>query len=180
MRLYRHRALYQFQTEGGTTITTETTLIRELQTGSTDAMEDAVARYTPYLTAVVKRQLGDRTSPEDVEEIIADVFLTLWANRKRLVAGNLKSWLATVARIAALGRLRKKHHPQVPLEETIPATDESAEELLDARERDRILRNALKSLSETDQEIIHRFYLDAIQQPVPDVLLPYHYSLPAL
>ena len=47
---------------------------------------------------------------EDIEEIVADVFVVLWKNTGRidLQKGTLRSYLATVARNFALKRINRK------------------------------------------------------------------------
>ena len=77
----------------------EAALVRKLNRHSRSALERAVAQYTPYVGAVLCGVLAGRACREDIEELSADVFLTLWAHREELRAENgLRPWLGAVAR----------------------------------------------------------------------------------
>ena len=59
-----------------------------------------MARYTPYVSAVILRTLAGRACREDVEELCADVFVSLWAHADTLdpeAEKGLRPWLAAVA-----------------------------------------------------------------------------------
>ena len=77
----------------------EEKLARRLKKRSRGALEQAIAHFTPYVSTVAWRALGERAAPEDLEEIVADVFLALWEHAERLdPALGLRPWLGTVAR----------------------------------------------------------------------------------
>ena len=61
-------------------------LIERLRRHSRSALEDAIRRYTPYVSVTVWRTLstGGSAFPEDVEEIVSDVFLALWEHAEEL------------------------------------------------------------------------------------------------
>ena len=55
-------------------------LIRRLAAGSRAALNQAVDRFTPYVSAVAWRVLAPSSATrEDLEEVVADVFLALWS-----------------------------------------------------------------------------------------------------
>ena len=66
--------------------------------------------YTPYLSTVLYNMLGNRLPKEDIEEILSDVFVTLWKNADTidLEKGTLRAYLAAVARNFALKKLNKQ------------------------------------------------------------------------
>ena len=132
------------------------TIMQKIHLGHRDGLDDAIRRYGPYVSAVIRNQLGD-CSREDVDELCMDVFLALWKNRNTSIQ-NLRSWLVQVARNKAISFLRKKKLPTVPEEKAILVEDHSAGDLLDARERDRILREALLSLGQEDRKIFLQYY----------------------
>lgn len=119
-------------------------------------MDDAIRRYGPYVSVVINNQLGD-CSREDVDELCMDVFLALWKNRHTPIR-DLRPWLVRVARNKAISFLRKKKLPTVPVEEAILVEDTTAGDLVDARERDRILREVLLTLEQEDRHIFIRYY----------------------
>ena len=71
-------------------------------------------RYAPLVCAVAARVLPGR--PQEWEEVASDVFLAAWEDRKKLRAGQVKGWLATVARNRAFNR-RRDRREELPLEE---------------------------------------------------------------
>ena len=97
-------------------------------------------------------------SHEDVEEVTADVFVTLWKSAETLLPLNLKGYLSRVARSLALRKLREQTQ-DLPLEEDILYIEEDALiEKFDQEERDRLVREAVLSMPRPDQEIFLRHY----------------------
>ena len=131
--------------------------MQKIHLGHRDGLDDAIRRYGPYLSAVIKNQLGGDCQREDVDEICMDVFLALWKNRNGDIQ-DLRAWLVRVARNKAMSFLRKKKLPTVPEEEALLVEDTSAGDLADARERDRILREVLLTLGQEDRNIFIRYY----------------------
>ena len=113
-------------------------------------------RYTPYVAAIAARILPG--SPQEWEELTADVFLCAWRERKKLQPGKIKSWLATVARNRALNRLRQRRE-LLPLEEDVLVlTQDSPQRELEAQEAAQLVQAALESLEQTDRELFVRHY----------------------
>ena len=97
-------------------------------------------------------------SHEDVEEVTADVFVTFWKSAEKLFPLNLKGYLSRVARSLALRKLREKTQ-ELPLEEDILSVEEDMLiEKLDQEERDLLVREAVLSMTQPDQEIFLRHY----------------------
>ena len=46
-------------------------------------MERIINEYSNYLSVVIKNICGNFLSNEDIEEVLLDVFLALWKNRKK-------------------------------------------------------------------------------------------------
>ena len=83
-------------------------LIQGLQAGARSALRQAMETYGGYAAAVLGRTLGNQAALEDVEELLSDVFLTLWTHREELDGDkSLKAWLATVARNRGVDYLRR-------------------------------------------------------------------------
>ena len=72
-------------------------------------------------------------------------------------SGHLRAWLGSVARNKTVDRLRKSRC-EVPLDEDLAGTDDFLLEEATKREQAQQLRAAVAQLSETDREIIYRFY----------------------
>ena len=136
--------------------TQEKTILQKIHLSHRDGLDDAIRKYGSYVSAVIRNQLGD-CSREDVDELCMDVFLALWKNRNTPIQ-DLRAWLVQVARNKAMSFLRKKKLPTVPEEEALLVEDSEAEKLLDVRERDRLLREALLTLGKEDRHIFIRYY----------------------
>ena len=75
----------------------ERALVKKLNRGSRSALDTAVERFTPYVSAVILRPLAGRACREDVEELCADVFVALWSHAHQLdPEQGLRPWLAAV------------------------------------------------------------------------------------
>ncbi len=149
-----HRAIDQGQDR-------EQKLACQLAQGQREALEQAVRRYTSYVSAVAWRTLAGQASREDLEEITADVFLALWNSREKLdPAQGLRPWLAAAARNRAVDYLRRAKERAVPLEPDAGLADPALgpEELAQQRERSHRLWKAVESLGEPDASLIFRYY----------------------
>ena len=137
---------------------TDARALIQLQSGNQQALEWFIDRYSGYVGAIVNSALQGSMSRADVEEVAADVFVTLWKSAEKLVPLNLKGYLSSVARSLALKKLRERKQ-ELPLEEDILVFEEDALiEKLDQEERDRRVREAVLSMPQPDREIFLRFY----------------------
>ena len=83
----------------------DTALVREIATGSQDALAVAYDRYADVVFAAAIRLTSDR---QVAEEVVQETFLALW-NRAELfdpTVGSLAAWLHTIARNRTVDRLR--------------------------------------------------------------------------
>lgn len=145
---------------------TEAKALSQLQAGDQQALEWFIDKYGPYVGAVVNSVLQGRMSREDVEEVSADVFVTFWKSAQKLIPLNLKGYLSRVARSLALRKLRERSQ-ELPLEEDVLSVEEDALiEKLDQQERDRLVREAVLSLPQPDQELFLRHYYYGQSVPV--------------
>lgn len=134
-------------------------LVAGLKEGRQAALEDAIQLYSGYVMAVLRKTLNENATEQDREELLTDVFVALWKNREKLREDSrLKFWLAVVARNGALQYLRKLHLTQ-PLEEN--SLSESESEIfagLERKERIAMVRHAVTTLPEEEQDIFLRHY----------------------
>ena len=128
----------------------EETILRKLRAGDPAGLEALMDRYLPYVSAVVWNILRGRMSPEDGEEAASDVFLAAWDQAEDLRPGQVKAWLGAVARHKAKNRLRRR-------EQTLPGPDDPAG-ALEQKEEQALVRRALLTLPQPDQEIFLRHY----------------------
>lgn len=133
----------------------EAQLLLQLRTRDSHSIDRAIDSYTPYLSTVLYNAVGSALPKEDLEEILADVFLALWnhADSIDLSKGTLRSYLAASARNAAFTRLRKQHDCIVP-NEVEPI---SADFTQSHSDKD-LLWQSVMALGEPDNEIFVRYY----------------------
>jgi RNA polymerase sigma-70 factor (family 1) len=78
---------------------TDAALWEAVQQGDTTAFAALYERYWRQLFTAAYASLPDRTECED---IVHDIFLTLWTERNRLVIGKLPAYLAAAVRYQAV------------------------------------------------------------------------------
>ena len=97
----------------------ERAMARGLSRGSVRALELAVKRYTTYVGTVICRTLSGQVSREDMEEITADVFLSLWRHAEALrEEEGLRAYIGAIARNAAVD-FRRRQRPAGELPEVV-------------------------------------------------------------
>lgn len=129
-----------------------------LKTGDEEALEWFIDRYSAYVGTVVNNILKGSMSREDVEEVVSDVFVTLWRSASKLYPLNLKGYLSRVARSLSMQKLRERVDG-LPLDEDILIIDDySLFDRLDKEDQDAQVRKAVYSLPQPDKEIFLRFY----------------------
>ncbi len=138
----------------------ERALVKKLNRHKREALDQAVDRYTPYVSTVILRALSGRACREDVEELCADVFVALWTHAEELdpVQG-LRPWLAAVAKNKATDWLRKCR-PSGPIPEDVPDRSPGPEELVQRREQSAQIWSAVDGLGEPDRTLFLRYYFE--------------------
>ncbi len=131
-------------------------MLDRLRRGDPAGLEALMDRYAPLVCAVAARVLPGR--PQEWEEVASDVFLAAWDNRKKLRAGQVRGWLATVARNKAFNR-RRDRREELPLEEdALPLAPDSPHVEVEQEELREVLSRALNSLDQADRELFVRHY----------------------
>jgi RNA polymerase sigma-70 factor, ECF subfamily len=120
-----------------------------LVTASRDGDSSAFERLYGRYARVVHGLLLARTSAEDVDDLVQEVFLTAWRNLDRLRdPAAFGGWLAMIARNRATD-LHRRHVNYVELPETLAATGTSS-----ARAEARAALSAVRQLPDAYRETL--------------------------
>ena len=132
--------------------------VKRLKQQDTAALEWIISAYAGYVGTIVFNIIGHAMSAADIEEVISDVFLSLWNNTEKVQETKLKAYLGSIARSRAKNKLRELSDT-LPMDDDIiiisPSTPEG--DLLKAEEA-ALVRNAVLSLTQPDGEIYMRDY----------------------
>lgn len=139
---------------------TDELLCIKLKKGNQVALDEAMKRFTPYVSTVVWRVLASSSATkEDLEEIVADTFLSLWSHAEEVEPAKIRSWLATVAKNKAIDRLRTERScDQLTENDADPTPGPEASTI--QREYATRLWNAVNALGEPDCSLFIRHYYE--------------------
>lgn len=90
-------------------------LIQGLKKQDENALNICINRYQSYVSYIVANIIGESLPNEDKEEIIVDVFLSIWNHADSIdtsISSSLKPYIGTIARNKSRNRLRSlvKHN----------------------------------------------------------------------
>ena len=140
-------------------------LIRLFQERDERAVTECERQYAAFCRRIAANLL-DR--PEDVEEVLNDVWLAAWQRIPPLVPDSMKAFLGKLTRDAAVSRFRENHAAKrgggdpslMPdeLDDCIPSSF-SVEEEIEARELSRLIDSWLRA-QKTDERVlfVRRYY----------------------
>ncbi|MDD6214705.1 MAG: sigma-70 family RNA polymerase sigma factor [Firmicutes bacterium] len=134
----------------------EARLLKQLKKKNDKAIESAIELYTPYVSTVLYNIAGAILMREDIEEIISDVFISLWQNADKidLQKGTIRSYIAATARNYALKRfMQRKEYTSI---DDIELPDEKS--ITEDTVMYDFLWKAVMELGEPDNEIFVRYY----------------------
>lgn len=140
---------------------TEEKIVRGLKRKNTDALAELMERYGRYVADIIGQLLKGYGTVQDVEELMADVFLAVWNASDRLdltMYSSLKGYLGAVARNKAKDFLRKKKLATLALDDDILVFSDSVEKEFLQKEQQVIIQKALDRLSAEDRDIFIRYY----------------------
>jgi len=116
--------------------------------------------YTNYIFSIIRNDYIN-FSDEDIEEIILDVFFTLWNNQSKLdINKKMSSYIAGITK----NLIKKKYRSNRKINENI---DDFEDKLIDfsnielsfiQRERNKIINDELNSMKTEDKNIFIKYY----------------------
>lgn len=135
---------------------TERQALKELRSGSEEALGWFIHQYTPYVTTVIGNIIGTYMSVSDIEEVAADVFFALWENARQVHSP--KGFLGTVSRNKAKNKLRELSD-DLPLMANLLAADTlDLEEQAEMKELAAVVKRAVLVMRQPEKEIFLRYY----------------------
>lgn len=137
----------------------ENKLLYNLKMRKRESLEEAIRRYTPYVSVIIYNTIGTAASKEDMEEVISDSFLSLWQHAGDISyeKGGIRSYLGAIARNAAKNKVRG-FMPSEELDENIVSRSAEPQDYLVQNEERQFLLDMITALGEPDSEIFLRYY----------------------
>lgn len=127
------------------------------------ALEETVRRFTPLTASIIYNVSKGTLTKEDIEEVTADVFITLWNNTEKIIPEKLKGYICCIARTRALNKIESVKKGVIislddddfkeELEDDFSIADET--ETKDVQSE---LKNIIDSLEEPERTIMIRYY----------------------
>lgn len=135
---------------------TEKKALRQLQSGSEEALGWFIHQYSPYVATVIHNIIGTYMDTADVEEVASDVFLALWENAATVTSP--KGYLGTVARNKAKNKLRERKLTLPLMDEILILDGLDLEQQMEEKELSATVKRAVLEMPQPDKEIFLRFY----------------------
>ncbi len=124
-------------------------------------IEQVMEDYTNYICTIIKNSYINFSS-EDTEEILLDVFLTLWKNQNKLdINKSISSYIAGITRI-----LIKKKNRNIKFEDNIEDYQEQLADLTNIEiffsenEKQKIILDELEKMKKIDKDIFIEYYYE--------------------
>lgn len=128
---------------------TDLELIALIQKDNREAFAALYQRYWDKVFAIAIHRLGNE---EEAEEIVQEIFLSIWTRRKSLkLTHSLATYLSVAVKYKVINHLARKHRMQLQLDEltnTAPATENSTSNWLDEKELRTQLEKCVNRLPE--------------------------------
>lgn len=135
---------------------TESKALKNLKKGDQEALAWFIHKYTPYVTTVVYNIIGSSMDRADLEEVVSDVFVSLWQNADKIHSP--KGFLGTAARNKAKNKARELKLTLL-LDDAVIVIDElDPEAQIEKRELSAAVKRAVLEMGQPEKEIFLRFY----------------------
>ena len=124
-------------------------------------MEEIMGDYTNYIYTII-RNFSINLSKEDIEEVMLDVFLTLWKNQYKLdVNKSMSAYISGITKNLIKYKYRQsKSIANIEDYEEQLIDFDNIELILTQNEKEKIISNELDMLKREDREIFIEYYYD--------------------
>lgn len=116
-------------------------------------------QYSHLVAAIIHNISKNSLTKEDVEETVADVFITLWKNADKVQDGKLKGYICCIAKTRALNKIAVNSKKVVlNIDDYDPEDDFSIQDETEKKDISREIREIIEEIGSPDKEIIIRYY----------------------
>ena len=133
-------------------------LAERLKKGDERALSEIIEEFTPFVAAIIRNIANGQLKKEDTEEVVTDVFVTLWRNADRLETDMLKPYIICIAKSRAKDRLRKQKSNLISIEEIEMQSAENVFEECENNDLYKALEREVENIPQHDREILIRYY----------------------
>lgn len=140
-------------------------LLKRLLIGDRDAFEEIFIRYWYRLFKVANARIKSR---EEAEEIVQDIFASLWKNHNILLISNLSNYLFSSVRKGVISKIRSKlvheKYRNYYLQ-FFPGYSLATDEMVEFDELSTVIENALLQLPAKSQQVFRLNRLQGLSIP---------------
>lgn len=136
----------------------EQQLAARLQSKDERALAEAIQHYTPLAATIIYNISRGTLTKEDIEEVVADVFVTLWHNTTKIHPDTLKGYLCCIAKTRALNKLASVKRPPLNIEDYDVEDDFSISDVTETKDIHHELRELIQTIPDPDREMLMRYY----------------------
>ncbi len=151
-------------------------IISEIQSKNEKVFEETINKYSRLLWRIAANVLSGFSVCE-IEECIADVFITLWEHPERYdpSKGRLSTWLCMVTRSRAIDRLRKlAKMKEIPTDDIYLSEENNSNECIYSLDDSDRLSECIEKLPVKEREaIVRRYYRE---EKNPEIARAMHLS----
>ena len=132
----------------------------------TDAFKLLFDWYAPRIKSVMRRQGVNEVTAEELSQ---ETLLMVW--RKSHLFDPAKAapstWIFTIARNLRIDRFRKENRPELDPNDPalIPSAELQADEALEIKDREELVRKCLRSLPDDQKEVVRLSYIEGLAHP---------------
>ena len=139
----------------------ERALLKKLKNKNEKALQETIQRYTAYVTTIIREILNSKATVEDIKELVADTFISLWKTAERInyvQYSSLKAYIGEIARNKAKDYLKMNKNIDLELYENAILIDDSIERQMLQKEQQQYIQKLLTKLKPEDQKIFLLHY----------------------
>lgn len=134
-------------------------LAEKLKQHDEKALGQIIEKYSRFAATVIYNTAKGSLAKEDIEEVVADVFVTLWNNAEKVQEGKLQGYICSIAKTRALNKMKSlKNKTVLNIDDYDPEDDFSIEFEAEKQDMHRELREIITELPHPDKDILIRHY----------------------